>query len=160
MAISDYSTTAASNTTISGINIGESCDPGNINNAIRQMMEDIAVALDWGAYTPTLTNTTNLDASTAYPCQWVKIGGIVIVSGRVDIDPAAASAATSLGISLPVASDFANSYECSGTANVFAIPGQSGSITADTTNNRATLNVVSGTTGNQGMTFIFMYQVL
>lgn len=42
MAISDYSTTAASNTSISGTSIAEGCAPGNINDAIRQLMADIA----------------------------------------------------------------------------------------------------------------------
>ena len=41
MAVDDYSTTPASNTTISGINIAENCPPGNLNNAIRQMMADV-----------------------------------------------------------------------------------------------------------------------
>ena len=40
MAFSDYSLTASSNTTIGGIDIDENCDPGNINNAIRQLMAD------------------------------------------------------------------------------------------------------------------------
>jgi hypothetical protein len=43
MAVSDYSTTPASNTTISGVNIGEGCSPAGLNNAIRQMMADIRV---------------------------------------------------------------------------------------------------------------------
>jgi hypothetical protein len=42
MAISSYSTTPASNTSISGINIAEGCPPSGINDAIRQMMADIA----------------------------------------------------------------------------------------------------------------------
>lgn len=42
MPIKDYSTTASSNGTISSINIAEGCNPGNINNAIRQLMADIA----------------------------------------------------------------------------------------------------------------------
>lgn len=52
MAIGDYSTTPGSNTSISGINIGENCPPANINNAIRQLMADLAVFnddLDLGA---------------------------------------------------------------------------------------------------------------
>lgn len=43
MAVTDYSTTPGSNTTISGINIDEMCAPGNINNAIRQLMADVRV---------------------------------------------------------------------------------------------------------------------
>lgn len=41
MAVSDYSTTAGSNTSISGINIAEGCSPANLNNAIRQLMADV-----------------------------------------------------------------------------------------------------------------------
>ncbi len=40
MPFSDYSTTAASNTTIGGQNVAEGCPPGNINNAVRQLMAD------------------------------------------------------------------------------------------------------------------------
>lgn len=43
MAVGDWSTTAGSNTTVGGINIGEGCPPGNINGAIREMMAEIRV---------------------------------------------------------------------------------------------------------------------
>jgi hypothetical protein len=52
MAISSYSTTPGSNTTISGINVAEGTAPGNINDAIRQMMADIKTwydAMDLGS---------------------------------------------------------------------------------------------------------------
>lgn len=42
MAVSDYSPTPANNTTISGLNIDENCTPGVLNNAIRQLMADLA----------------------------------------------------------------------------------------------------------------------
>ena len=42
MPIADYSTTADDNTSISGINVAEGCLPSNINNAIRQLMADLA----------------------------------------------------------------------------------------------------------------------
>lgn len=41
MPIRDYSQTAASNTAISSINIGEGCPPSNINDAIRQALADV-----------------------------------------------------------------------------------------------------------------------
>jgi hypothetical protein len=50
MAVTDYSTTPGSNTAISGINIAENCSPANINNSIRQLMADIATALDDGTF--------------------------------------------------------------------------------------------------------------
>lgn len=43
MAVTDYSTTPGSNTSISGINIAENCAAGNVNGAFRQMMADIRV---------------------------------------------------------------------------------------------------------------------
>lgn len=48
MSISDYSTTPASNTSISGINIAEGCSPGGLNDAIRQLMADIAAGAQVG----------------------------------------------------------------------------------------------------------------
>lgn len=41
MAVTDYSATAGSNTSIAGINIGENCPRANINDAIRQIMADL-----------------------------------------------------------------------------------------------------------------------
>lgn len=43
MPVPDYSTTPASNISISGTNIGEGCTAGGINNAIRQQMADTRV---------------------------------------------------------------------------------------------------------------------
>lgn len=44
MGISAYSTTPGSNTAISGINLAEGCNASGINDAIRQLMADIATA--------------------------------------------------------------------------------------------------------------------
>lgn len=54
MSISAYSSTPASNTAISGINIAEGCNASNINDAIRQVMADIASAF-------TLTTANSFD---------------------------------------------------------------------------------------------------
>ena len=43
MAVADYSTTPASNVTISGINIAEGCPAGNMNGATRQQLADTKV---------------------------------------------------------------------------------------------------------------------
>lgn len=45
MGISAYNATPGSNAAISGINIGEGCNASNINDAIRQLMADIAAAI-------------------------------------------------------------------------------------------------------------------
>lgn len=115
-----------------------------------------------GTYTPTLTNTTNIDASTAYTCQWIRVGNVVMVSGRVDIDPTAASA-IEMGMSLPIASDLANIYELAGTGcSDRSQGGGTPEVTfeADTTNNRAKVEGLGSSTINTAVVFQFMYTVL
>ena len=41
MTVKDYSTTAASNTSINGVNIAEGMPPSGVNNAIRQELKDV-----------------------------------------------------------------------------------------------------------------------
>lgn len=113
-----------------------------------------------GTYTPTLFNVANLDASTAYSCQYMRVGIVVTVSGRVDIDPTLAATSTQLGISLPIASNFANANECAGTAFASGIAGQGAAILADTANDRAQLRYVSGDVTNQAMYFQFSYRII
>lgn len=117
------------------------------------------IDFDFGTYTPTLTNVANLDASTAYACQYIRIGSIVTVSGKVDVDPTAAGS-VQLGISLPVASNLANANECAGTAAASGIAGQSAAILGDTTNDRAQLQYVAVDTTNQSMYFSFTYRII
>lgn len=109
-------------------------------------------------YTPTLFNTTNVAASTAYNCQYMQVGAVVFVTGKVDVDPTAAGQVV-LGISLPVASNLANDGELAGTAAAIAVAGQSAGIHADTANDRALLEWIAVDTSNRAMYFTFMYRV-
>ena len=115
--------------------------------------------LDWGTYTPTLTNGSNVAASTAFAAQYLRVGNTVTVSGQCDVDPTAASTATTLGISLPIASALANPYECTGTG---ANPG--GTVPAvvigDAANDRASLEYTPNTDANHRMSFHFTYRVI
>ena len=113
-----------------------------------------------GAYTPTLTNVANLDASTAYECQYLKVGRTVTVSGKVDVDPTAPAASTQLGITLPIASNFGATEDCAGAAFASAIAGQGAAILGDATNDRAQMTWVAGDVTNQPMYFTFTYQVI
>lgn len=110
-----------------------------------------------GLYTPTLTNVTNLDASSAFACQYTVTGRVVTVSGRVDVDPTAA-AATRLGMSLPVASNFSTIAHCGGVA--FSSTGQGAAISADTANDRADFNFTATGTTNISMHFVFQYRII
>lgn len=117
------------------------------------------VTLLSGTYTPTLTNVANLDGSTAYAAQYSRVGNTVTVTGKVDVDPTA-GASTQLGISLPIASNFANAQECAGVAFASGIAGQGAAIQGDATNNRAEMVWVAVDTTNQSMFYTFSYQVI
>lgn len=112
-----------------------------------------------GTYTPTLFNVANVAASTAYQCQYMRLGSVVTVSGKVDIDPTAA-AATQLGISLPVASNLGAQEDCAGTAAASGIAGQVAAIRGDAANNRAELVYIAVDLTNQPMYFTFTFEVI
>ena len=109
-------------------------------------------------YTPTLTNTTNLAASTAYACQYMRVGNTITVSGRVDIDATGAGAIL-LGLSLPVASNLGASIQCCGTA-VSPTDTECFAITGDSSNDRASIEGLAVNTGNHAIYFSFTYLVI
>jgi hypothetical protein len=112
-------------------------------------------------YTPGLTNVLNLDASTAYQCQFLRVGSSVTVSGKVDMDPTAAASLTRLGLSLPIASNLGADEDCAGTICSQANPSLSGAIQSDAANNRAEVQFMSSTDVlNRSWYFIFMYRII
>lgn len=113
-----------------------------------------------GTYTPGLFNVANLTGSTAYSCQYLRVGNTVTVSGRVDVQPTAPAAATQLGIGLPVASNFGATEDCGGVAFASAVAGQGAGIRGDAANNRAEMVWTSGDITNQPMYFTFTYEVI
>lgn len=118
------------------------------------------LALAQGTYTPTLSNTTNVAASTAYVTGYHRVGNSVTVYGKVDIDVTlAASAATELGISLPVASNFAAEEDAGGSAVSDSIASLSARIKADATNDRVSIVFKAISLTNDSYNFEFSYQV-
>lgn len=112
-----------------------------------------------GTYTPTLTNTTNISASTARLATYMRVGNTVTVSGQLDIDPTAAGAVL-LGISLPIASNFSTAYQLGGVGSSIAIANESYGIEADSTNDRASMKNIAVSTANHTVTYQFTYQVI
>jgi len=146
MAVTDYSTTPGSNTAISGINIGENCSPANINNAIRQLMADVATALDDGTFLggadfqPLEATLTALAAVTTAANKLIYATASdtfattdLSAFGRTLIDDAnAAAARTTLGVFDVSASSLANPGYIT-FSNGFKVQWGSGSIAANTT---------------------------
>lgn len=110
-----------------------------------------------GTYTPTLTNETNIASSTASQCQYMRVGNTVTVSGKFNVDYTS-TGASSIGISLPIASNIANDYEVAGTANPDVNPG--GLIRGDATNDRAQFVISTVSSAAYDYYFVFTYTIL
>lgn len=120
----------------------------------------IAAYAPAGTYTPTLTNVTNVASSAAGVFNYARVGNTVIVSGRVTVTPTAAGAATELGVSLPIPSNFGGNDDCSGTAAATSVVSECAGIQSDATNDRARLNWVTTVNTLHAMRCIFSYQVI
>lgn len=123
------------------------------------------VASSDGTYTPTLTNVSNIDVpgSTAYAFQYMRVGNVVTVSGKIDV-AVTGTGLTRLNVSLPVASNFSADENCSGTAVMIAGSGSvtiSASIRADFTNDTAQMIYWGNLTGiAQAYYLTFTYRVI
>ncbi len=114
-------------------------------------------------YTPTLTGVSNIASVSANTCYYSRVGTTVHVAGQLTADPTANNLSTEVGISLPIASDFSAVSQCAGVAHQFngSDDARTGGITADTTNNRATLFWVELTGGNSRLwSFQFTYTIV
>lgn len=111
-----------------------------------------------GTYTPTLTNVTNITASTGYECQYLRVGNTVTVSGKVDID-VTLGAASELGLSLPIASGFTAEENAGGTASSPAAASLVSAVKADATNDRAAFVFTAVSLTNDSYWFEFTYQI-
>lgn len=110
-----------------------------------------------GTYTPTLTNITNVDSSTAYSCQYMRVGSTVTVSGKILINPTASGASTEVRMTLPIASDFSDSNHCAGTGKS---AGTNAYIYAEATNNLAGFVFTSTGTIDDVFYFHHTYRVI
>lgn len=147
--------------------IGLSDTPGSFTGYAGQVpvVNSLETALEFkafssGVYTPTLTNVANLDGSTAFECQYMRVSTVVTVSGKVSVNPTTTATSTQLGISLPVASNLGAQEDCAGTAFASAVAGQGASILGDATNNRAQMQWIATDITDQPMYFIFSYQII
>lgn len=110
-----------------------------------------------GTYTPTTSSLTNLAAVSVHPCQYIRIGTVVTVSGQFDVDPTAAGLAN-FDFSLPVPTTFSNSWECAGTATCNSVAGQSAAILGASSSAR--MQWVAVDTAPRAMLFTFQYSIL
>ena len=81
--ISEYSSTAADNTDIGGVNIAEGCPPSSINDAIREQMSQLKEFLD-GSSGDTIT-TAKIVATTAEILSGASVTGTATFNSAVVI---------------------------------------------------------------------------
>jgi len=115
-----------------------------------------------GTFTPTYTGEANVDGTTAFPCMFLRIGAIVKVDCRLNLDATTGSLTlTTFRISLPVSSDFANADECTG--NITGDGGDTGNfggVSADTANDECQADWATNSTADRTYHVTFMYRVI
>jgi hypothetical protein len=110
-----------------------------------------------GTYTPTLTAVSGVSSLTANPCQYIRVGNVVTVSGSISGTDSIASCA--VGVTLPIASNLTAANQCSG-AGIYSGGGVPISVAGDATNDRAHLQwIVNGSSGSFTAFFTFTYLV-
>lgn len=115
-----------------------------------------------GTYTPTLTNVANVDSSTAFACGYSRNGDFVTVEGQITIDATAAATDTEVGISLPIASNFAGAQQCAGVGACIAAGayGESAAVSGDVTNDRARFLLRPSAATARNYAFHFSYRII
>lgn len=115
-------------------------------------------ALDSGIYTPTVSIVANLDSVTANPCQWMRVGNTVTVSGAIQCD-ATALTNTQFEMTLPVTpSAFTGLNQAAGTMAAGGVT-QSGIIQAVNAGTTARGVYIATDTNSRTMFFSMSYRL-
>lgn len=120
------------------INISDPNDPQDAatKNYVDNAVSAISSTFTANQWVPTLTNAVNVSSSSALTCQYARIGNYVTFSGAVTITTTAGSGtSTTIELSMPIASNFANAHEAGGFGGE-TLNFQSGPINANTVDNR------------------------
>jgi len=116
-----------------------------------------------GTWTTTLTNTTNLTASTAGVGQWIKVGDVVNFSVRVAAQATAGTAGapvlTLLEVSLPVATNLSAVNQVAGNASIGESPYVAGQVSSNTANDTFNVNWFATSTINRAITITGTYRM-
>lgn len=116
------------------------------------------------AYTPTLTNSTNISASTAYVTNYYQIGDVVTVAGRVSITPTTGAwTQTIMRMSVPVGTALTVNEEGGGVANAVNIQGNNGNtagIRARALGGEMEFVWLANDTNAHDFFFTFSYQIV
>jgi len=113
-----------------------------------------------GTFTPTVTLSTNADASVANAAQYLRVGNVVTVSGSGTIDPTASGTNTIWRLSLPIASDFSTSGQCNGVASISDTTRSPGAIVGVAGTDDAQINYLSSGTASVNYQYHYTYVIV
>lgn len=120
-----------------------------------------ATVFTTGIWTATLTNSANIDVSAFVGGGYYRVGDKVTVYYIVTVDAAVASTLTTLGVSLPIASNFAAGFDGAGSCYSPGAASLGAAVYADPTNDRLTFQLISTTNVlNQTYTCHATYSVI
>lgn len=105
-----------------------------------------------GTYTPTLTNSSNIDSSGVLSCKYFRLGVIVDVTCNININVTISGAATML-VTLPIASNIGSGNDLVGNAG--SEDGGAGYVLGNAANDAAEVHVFTTNlnTGTFGISF-------
>lgn len=116
----------------------------------------VGITVASGTFTPSVNGVSNVSIVTSSLAHYMRVGDIVNVSGRIDVILSGAGA-YSLTLSLPVASNFANDYECCGVIGGPDTSDRTGYVQADTSSDEA---LIVGEDGGGYKYYTFQYLIL
>lgn len=175
--LNDYSATASLNTDVGGTSIAEGCSPANINNAIREVMSDIAAVRDgttsitnWymtsGNVSGTLTvgtlSVTTFSPTNLSPSGNLSVGGNATITGTLAAAGTTVTTLTASGAVTTASSVTATTFIPTGSSapsnGVYLAAANSPAIASNTTE-RVRFNA-SGAWGISGANYGTSGQVL
>lgn len=112
-----------------------------------------------GTYSPTLVGVTNIGTITSHPSQYIRVGGVVYVSGYADVDPTADLSDTVWDIPLPIASNLGAVEHLAGSAAANAI-NEAWGIFANTTDDRARVQAICQSDASHTVFYQFSYRII
>lgn len=117
-----------------------------------------ATVLTSGFYSPTISVGANIDGvPSVAEAQYCRVSSVVTVSGRFTADPTTTATATSVELSLPIASDLTTAEQLSGTAFCGAIASMGAEVVGSVANNRAVIQWVASDVTNKTWSYIYAY---
>jgi hypothetical protein len=136
---------------------------GGSLNKVRDSVVSLisASATESGTYTPTLTAVSNVSSTLATVCQYMKVGSVVTISGKVRVTGTTAGTTATISITLPFAqNNFGNSYEAGGSGGFISSNTYYGAtLSSNSSAQTIALSYIPTSFGNDEIYFTVTYQI-